>query len=45
MLRLLKLMILLLFMGFVGLTGYAYLGDMAPERRDISEPVELNVGD
>lgn len=43
MLRILKALIVLAVIGFVGLTGYAYLGDMTPQRTDVSEPVELNV--
>ncbi|MCV2870722.1 hypothetical protein OEZ71_00265 [Defluviimonas sp. WL0050] len=43
MLRLLKLIIFLALVAFIGLTGYAYLGDMTPDRAEISEPVELNV--
>lgn len=43
MLRLLKLIIFLTLVAFIGLTGYAYLGDMTPDRAEISEPVELNV--
>jgi hypothetical protein len=44
MFRILKAILILALLGFVGLSGYAYLGDMTPERGDVSEPVELNVG-
>ena len=43
MVRLLKLIILILVVGFLALTGFAYLGDLAPTRADVSIPVELNV--
>lgn len=44
MLRILKAILILVLLAFIGLTGYAYLGDMTPERGDVNEPVELNVG-
>lgn len=44
MFRILKAILILALLGVIGLTGYAYLGDMTPERSDVSEPVELNVG-
>ena len=44
MFRILKVILILALLGFVGLSGYAYLGDMTPQRSDVSEPVELNVG-
>lgn len=43
MLRILKIILLLAIIGFVGLAGYAYLGDMAPERSEVRTPVELDV--
>lgn len=45
MVRILKLLLFLFVAGFVALAGFAYLGDMAPQRTDVSQPVELNVGD
>ncbi|HPE25306.1 hypothetical protein [Albidovulum sp.] len=44
MIRILKLVATLAVLGFAGLVGYAYLGDMSPARQDISQPVSLNVG-
>ncbi len=44
MFRLIKVVLFLAVLGFVGLAGYAYLGDMTPQRSENSEPVELNVG-
>ncbi len=41
--RLFKAILVLALLGFVALTGYAYLGDYAPEMREISHPVTLDV--
>lgn len=43
MFRILKFLFFIAALGFVGLSGYAYLGDMAPERAEIRVPVELSV--
>ncbi|WP_291337948.1 hypothetical protein [Albidovulum sp.] len=43
MLRILKVIFILAVMGFAGLAGYAYLGDMTPERSEVRTPVELDV--
>ncbi len=43
MVRLLKAVFFLALLGFLGLAGYAYLGDMTPDRSEVVEPVELNV--
>ena len=40
--RLIKAGLILVVLGFVGLTGYAYLADLAPAPRQISVPVTLN---
>ncbi len=40
--RIIKAIILLGLLGFIGLTGYAYLGDMAPEQAPVNEPVVLD---
>ena len=40
--RLLKLILILIVLGGLGLVGYAYLGDLSPEREAVSEPVELD---
>jgi len=42
MFRLFKLLIFLGLVGFIGLTGYAYFGDMSPERTQINQPVTLD---
>ncbi|WP_164870772.1 hypothetical protein [Mesobaculum littorinae] len=42
MLRILKLLVFLLVIGFVALVGYAYLGNLAPEKTDVSEEVTLD---
>ena len=41
--KLIKFLFLLAILGFAALTGYAYLGDYAPETRTISQPVTLDV--
>lgn len=41
--RLFKALVFLLVVGFIGLVGYAYLGDLAPDRSEISLPVTLDV--
>ncbi|WP_413873497.1 hypothetical protein [Albidovulum sp.] len=41
--RILKLLFLLAVLGFAGLAGYAYLGDMAPEQSEVRTPVQLDV--
>lgn len=41
--RLIKALVVLVLLGLVALTGYAYLGDYAPETREITEPVILDV--
>ena len=40
--RLIKLVVLLVVLGFVGLIGYAYLADMTPVRQEVKQPVVLN---
>lgn len=40
--RIIKLLLLLAVLGFVGLAGYAYFGLPDPEPREISVPVTLD---
>ena len=40
--RLIKLVVLLVVAGFLGLTGYAYLADLSPEPQEVKVPVTLN---
>ncbi|MDJ0826679.1 MAG: hypothetical protein QNJ16_14345 [Rhodobacter sp.] len=42
MVTLLKLIAILLVLGAIGLTGYAYLGDLTPEQREVVQPVTLD---
>lgn len=42
--RLLKILVVLIVLAVLGLTGYAYLGDMAPRQQEIRQPVSLNTG-
>jgi hypothetical protein len=44
MARLFKALLLFVLIAFLGLVGYAYLGDLAPGQTDVREPVQLNVG-
>lgn len=44
MVRLLKLVVVLAVVGFVGLAGYAYLGDLTPEPQETRQPVTLDAG-
>ncbi len=37
-----RLILLLILVGGIGLVGYAYLGDLAPDQSDVSQPVMLN---
>lgn len=40
----LKLIVILVILGAVAVTVYAYLGDLSPEQEDVTEPVILNGG-
>jgi len=40
--RLLKLLVLLLILGFIALVAYAYLGDLTPEIKEVNQPVTLD---
>lgn len=44
MFRILKALVTLLLFAFIGLVAYAYLGDLSPEQGEVSQPVELDVG-
>ncbi len=41
--RLLKMLLVLVSLGAIGLVGYAYLADLAPEQQRVSAPVTLDV--
>ena len=41
--RLILVLFVLAVVGFVGLTGYAYLADFAPPSAEVKVPVMLNV--
>lgn len=43
MVRLLKALFIIIILGFVGLVGFAYLGDLSPLQTDISQPLTLDV--
>lgn len=40
--RLVKLVLVLVVLAFVGLAAYAYLGDLSPPQRAITQPVTLD---
>ena len=40
--RLIKVVLVLILFGFIGLTGYAYLADFAPPQAEVTKDVKLN---
>lgn len=40
--RIIKALVVLVILGFIGLTGYAYLGDLTPSQGEVKKPVVLN---
>jgi hypothetical protein len=40
--RIVKLLVWLMVLGFIGLAAYAYLGDLGPVQSLVSTPVVLN---
>ncbi|MGB4825663.1 MAG: hypothetical protein WBP18_00025 [Paracoccaceae bacterium] len=40
--RIIKAVLVLGVLGFAALTGYAYLGDLAPDQVEVRKPVVLN---
>jgi len=40
--RIIKALVLLVIFGFIGLTGFAYLGDLSPVQGEVKMPVVLN---
>jgi hypothetical protein len=42
MARIIKALLLLVMLGFVGLIAYAYLGDLTPVQGEVKKPVVLN---
>lgn len=41
--RVLKILLFLVVAGFTGLVGFAYLGDLAPARETVTQPLTLDV--
>lgn len=39
--RLIKIIVVLALLGFVGLVIYAYVADLSPERHDVQIPVSI----
>lgn len=42
--RILKAVIYIAVLGFIGLSVYGYLGNFGPEQGEIRQPVEIHVG-
>jgi hypothetical protein len=42
--RIIKAIVVLVVLGFIGLTSYAFLGDLAPVQGEVVKPVVLNAG-
>lgn len=40
--RIIKLLLVLLVLGFLGLIGYAYLGDLEPPQTQVTKPVPVD---
>ncbi|CAM3178933.1 hypothetical protein PANO111632_06720 [Paracoccus nototheniae] len=40
--RMLKLLVVLILAGLIGLAGYAYFGDMAPTRQEVRSPLPMD---
>jgi len=43
MFRILKGLILLTFLAFIGLVAFAYLGDLTPQSTQMTQDVQINV--
>ncbi len=43
MFRIFKALVTFALFAFLGLVAYAYLGDLAPEQNEVTQPVDLNV--
>lgn len=42
--RMLKAVVIIVFLALMGLAGYAWFGDMAPRPTEVRSPVDLNAG-
>lgn len=40
--RLIKALLVLAILGFAGLVGYAYLGNLSPDQTEVTKPVVLD---
>ncbi|MEM7438387.1 MAG: hypothetical protein AAF393_02230 [Pseudomonadota bacterium] len=40
--RLLRYLLVLVILGFLGLLGYSFFGDLSPDQREITIPVKSN---
>lgn len=42
--RLLRYLFILIILGGIALVGYSFFGDLSPDQRDITVPVESDAG-
>ncbi|MEP5759655.1 MAG: hypothetical protein ABJ327_10220 [Litoreibacter sp.] len=40
--RLLKLLVFLILLAAIAVVGYAYLGDLQPDRAEVTQPIDLD---
>lgn len=40
--RIIKALVVLVVLGFIGLSGYAYIADLSPAQGEVKVPVTLN---
>ena len=40
--RIIKALVVLVILGFIALTGYAYLRNLEPQQSEVTKPVVLN---
>jgi hypothetical protein len=43
MVRILKLLFFLILIAVIAVIGFAYFGDLRPDRTEVNQPIELNV--
>lgn len=40
--RIIKALVVLVILGFIGLTVFAYLGDLGPDQKEVTKEIKLN---
>ncbi len=43
MVRILKLLFFLILIAIISVIGFAFFGDLTPDRTEVNQPIELNV--